>query len=106
MILDARLFSPAFYTSHPALAGGQNAFWVAGRGDRLNGFEVLFPPQTPQTWLGIQPYAEMRLGSQSLIIVQPSASAIVYLLGLVAMVGGCETLRDSKSLSVFDRLPG
>jgi hypothetical protein len=47
------------------------------------------PPQTPQTWLTIQP--SIRLGS--LLIVQPSTSAIVTLLGLLALGAGGYFLR-------------
>ena len=41
------------------------------------------PTQTVETWLRIQPWVELRILGHSLILVQPSTSAIVYLLGLV-----------------------
>jgi hypothetical protein len=42
------------------------------------------PTQTPETWLQIQPYAQIN----GLIIVQPSTSFFVYLLGLIAIGAG------------------
>lgn len=51
------------------------------------------PPQTPETWLQIQPSIELQLGASSLRIVQPSTSAIVYLLGLVTQGAGLYFLR-------------
>lgn len=46
------------------------------------------PPQTPETWLQIQPYWELPFGASSLIIIQPSTSIIVYLLGLITIGAG------------------
>ena len=46
------------------------------------------PPQTPVTWLQIQPHAEIALGAHTVIIMQPSTSAIVYLLGILAIWAG------------------
>ena len=51
------------------------------------------PPQTPETWLQIQPFAEFRLGSQNLILVQPSTTAFVYLLGILTIAIGVYFLR-------------
>lgn len=51
------------------------------------------PSQTPETWLQIQPFAEIGLGSQTIIIVQPSTSIIVYLLGLLTIGVGIYFLR-------------
>jgi hypothetical protein len=51
------------------------------------------PPQTPQTWLQIQPYAEIHFGTQTVIIVQPSTSAIVYLLGILTVSIGLYFLK-------------
>lgn len=51
------------------------------------------PPQTPDTWLQIQPYAEFRLGAQTVIFVQPSTSAIVYFLGILTIGIGIYFLR-------------
>ncbi len=43
------------------------------------------PPQTPVTWLQIQPHAEFSLGGRTVILMQPSTTAIVYLLGLLTI---------------------
>lgn len=43
------------------------------------------PPQTPETWLQIQPFAEAHIGGLNFVIVQPSTSAIVYLLGILTV---------------------
>lgn len=51
------------------------------------------PTQTPESWLQIQPYVEIQVGSSEIIFVQPSTSIIVYLLGLIAMAGGGYFLR-------------
>jgi hypothetical protein len=51
------------------------------------------PPQTPETWLQIQPYAEIPFGGQTVIFVQPSTSLIVYFLGLLTIGIGIYFLR-------------
>lgn len=42
------------------------------------------PPTTPGEWLAMQPYTEIR----SVLVVQPSTSAIVYLLGVISILAG------------------
>lgn len=51
------------------------------------------PPQTPQSWLAIQPFLQFRLFGQAVIIIQPSTSLIVYLLGLLTIAAGVYFLR-------------
>jgi hypothetical protein len=51
------------------------------------------PPQTAETWLQIQPYAQFQLGGQTVILMQPSTTAIVYLLGLLTIGIGIYFLR-------------
>ena len=46
------------------------------------------PEETPEAWLASQPFVTIRLGSESLILVQPSSTALVYLLGVVAIGAG------------------
>lgn len=46
------------------------------------------PTQTSETWLQIQPYAELQIGTVDITVVQPSTSIIVYLLGMIAIAGG------------------
>ena len=55
------------------------------------------PPQTPETWLQIQPFAEIGFGTQSVIFVQPSTSIIVYLLGILTIGVGVYFLRIRDS---------
>jgi hypothetical protein len=51
------------------------------------------PPLTPQSWLAIQPGLPIKIGALEIIIVQPSTSIIVYLLGLVTIAAGVYFLR-------------
>lgn len=46
------------------------------------------PGQTAETWLQIQPFTEFQVGSTTILIVQPTTSAIVYLLGVVTIGTG------------------
>ena len=54
------------------------------------------PAQTPETWLQIQPFAELQFGSQTIIFVQPSTSLIVYLLGILTIYIGIHFLRTRQ----------
>lgn len=51
------------------------------------------PPQTPETWLQIQPYTEIQFGAQTVIFVQPSTTFFVYLLGILTIGIGLYFLR-------------
>jgi hypothetical protein len=51
------------------------------------------PPQTAATWLTTQPYAAIRIGAQEIILVQPSTTAFVYLLGVLAIGVGLHFFR-------------
>ncbi len=53
------------------------------------------PPQTPESWLQIQPYAKLN----GIIFVQPSTSIIVYLLGVITIGAGLYFLRIRKDQS-------
>ncbi len=55
------------------------------------------PPQTPQSWLTIQPFAEFKLGGQSVFFMQPSTTFWVYLLGLLTIGLGLHFLRNRAS---------
>jgi hypothetical protein len=46
------------------------------------------PRQTPDMWLAGQPFVEIGLGSQRLVLVQPSSTVLVCLLGIVAIGAG------------------
>lgn len=43
------------------------------------------PKQTAETWLTIQPFVRIQVGSADIILIQPSSTVLVYLLGLVAV---------------------
>jgi hypothetical protein len=43
------------------------------------------PPETAETWLAGQPYARVEIASWQIVVVQPSTSLIVYLLGLLTI---------------------
>jgi hypothetical protein len=51
------------------------------------------PRQTPESWLRIQPFVEVHIGSTAILVVQPTTTAIVYLLGIVAIGAGLHFLR-------------
>jgi hypothetical protein len=46
------------------------------------------PPETAVSWLTIQPYVAIHMASRELILVQPSTTFFVYLLGIVAIGAG------------------
>ena len=43
------------------------------------------PDQSPETWLQIQPFMVLKIGSAEIVLVQPSSSIFVYLLGIIAI---------------------
>jgi hypothetical protein len=51
------------------------------------------PPQTPEGWLKIQPFIAVKLGSVEAILVQPSSTFFVYLLGILAVAAGVYILK-------------
>jgi hypothetical protein len=60
------------------------------------------PAQTPETWLQIQPYLQFDFASKSVVLVQPSTSLIVYLLGMLTIAAGLYFLKISAGQ--FSRL--
>ena len=78
---------------HPILLATLFFITACGRLDSIP-YE---PAQTSETWLQIQPFAEIKLGSQNIIFVQPSTSIIVYLLGVVTIAVGLYLLRTRNS---------
>lgn len=54
-IPDAKLMSPEFYTYHPALIAGKNAFWEQDSNGDMTGFAALFPPPKPGDFAGSTP---------------------------------------------------
>ena len=51
------------------------------------------PPETAETWLAGQPSARLGIGAWQIVLVQPSTSFIVYLLGLMTIGVGVLFLR-------------
>lgn len=50
---------------------------------------LLYSPETiPEEWLEIQPYLEITIFSLNFIIVQPSSTFFVYLLGVLSIIIG------------------
>jgi hypothetical protein len=56
------------------------------------------PKQTAETWLMIQPFVSIEVGSADIILIQPSSTVLVYSLGLVAIGVGLYffRIRDSQ----------
>jgi hypothetical protein len=46
------------------------------------------PEQTPESWLQIQPFVDLKIGSVDFILVQPSSTVFVYLLGIITIGAG------------------
>jgi hypothetical protein len=55
------------------------------------------PPQTPESWLTIQPFVRVQLGPEAIVLVQPSSTVLVYLLGVVAIAAGLSIWRGRGS---------
>lgn len=51
------------------------------------------PKQTPDGWLSMQPFLEVRTGPINFILIQPSSTVFVYLLGIIAIGIGLYFLR-------------
>ena len=51
------------------------------------------PKQTAEGWLEIQPFVDIGIGSKNLILVQPSSTIFVYLLGALTIGVGAHFLR-------------
>ena len=51
------------------------------------------PEQTPESWLSIQPFIEIKIGSTGFILVQPSSTVLVFLLGILTIASGLYCFR-------------
>jgi hypothetical protein len=65
------------------------SLWILGLGllsgcGRLDAIPY-HPQHTPETWLAIQPFAKIRIGADEILLVQPSSTVLVHLLGMVAI---------------------
>ena len=54
------------------------------------------PEQTPATWLDIQPFTKLKMGSMDVVLVQPGSTVLVYVLGVLAIGVGLYFLRIRK----------
>jgi len=43
------------------------------------------PEQTPESWLIIQPFVQVKIGAVEFILVQPSSTIFIYLFGFIAI---------------------
>lgn len=64
----------------------------------INQFEKIlyFPSITPEEWCESQPYIQIEVFSSTFILVQPTSSFIVYLLGILTVTIGGYQLKVSK----------
>jgi hypothetical protein len=51
------------------------------------------PTQTPESWLQMQPFIKLQIASKLIYLIQPSTTAIVYLLGVIAIGAGLYFLK-------------
>ncbi len=58
---------------------------------------LYFPQITPEEWLEIQPWVEVEFFSQKIILMQPSSTFFVYLLGSIAILIGVYLFKISKN---------
>ena len=60
--------------------------------DTLNAIP-LSPPQTPDSWLTIQPYLKFQVGAREIFLIQPTSTIFVYALGITAIGFGIYFIR-------------
>ncbi|MCP5097845.1 MAG: hypothetical protein GY943_20040 [Chloroflexi bacterium] len=52
--------------------------------DRLASIPYM-PEQTPENWLRTQPFVDLKIGRVNFVLVQPSSTIFVYLLGIITI---------------------
>jgi hypothetical protein len=55
------------------------------------------PEQTPESWLQIQPFVELKIGTIDFVLVQPSSTIFVYLLGIITIGIGLYFFRIQRN---------
>lgn len=65
----------------------------------FNNFEKLFysPLITPDAWLEIQPWVELKILSLNIILVQPTSTLFVFLLGFLTLGIGISLFRNKNT---------
>jgi len=64
---------------------------------RLSSIPYCCPEQTPESWLKMQPYMNVSLGSLKFILTQPTSTFLIYALGILTIVFGCYFLRTREN---------
>jgi hypothetical protein len=63
---------------------------------RLGAIPSCCPEQTPETWLASHPYLEVSIGSVDFILMVPSSTIFIYLLGVITTAIGVHFLRSRQ----------
>jgi len=71
---------------------------ILGGCGRLESLEAI-PKVTPTDFLLSQPYLNIKLFSNELILIQPSSTFLVYLLGVITILLGLRFLKDKSYAS-------
>ncbi len=62
--------------------------------------KILYDPLiTPEEWLNTQPWIELRILTMNLILVQPTSTLFVFLLGILSIGIGVSIYRGNKNLN-------
>jgi hypothetical protein len=64
---------------------------------RLSSIPYCCPEQTPESWLKMQPYMDVSLGTLKFVITQPTSSILIYLLGILTIIFGFYFLRTREN---------
>jgi len=64
---------------------------------RLSTMPYCCPEQTPATWLANHPYTEVSIGSLDFVLMVPTSTMFIYLLGIITVCLGVYFLRTRDS---------
>ena len=95
---DASPDKPVSVSSHPVLTPAEE-FQTVARGNpkphSLTGEALVNARLTPETWRASQPCWDIRLGSRTLVLSQPTSSVLVYLLGFLTLAMGLRSVLEA-----------